>query len=300
VVRSRAIVIAGCCCLSTLASAEPNAPELQAQGEDLAKQGRFTEAIDAFKSADKIEQTATHACLIALAYTRRELWPQAEIWLSMCQIRANPKDPLPDWASTEQDQIDQRLAAANIAPVKIVVEPADAKPKVTVSSFAPDEQFSPRTIHLPPGKHQIIVSAPGYEDAHQLLDIKDKTPQDVTIKLQRQGEGQHGGAAESNHLPRNLMIAGGAAIALGFGALGWWSYEQGQLDTASKMGNTTDYDAHSGRWDAAKWSTYGLWTVGGALAITGVVLKARHHEEVPAVTVAPLPGGGVLAVGWSR
>ena len=46
--------------------------DLQARGEDQARQGHYTEAIDSFKAADRLEPSAAHACLIALAYVRRE------------------------------------------------------------------------------------------------------------------------------------------------------------------------------------------------------------------------------------
>src|SRR5690242_5920614 len=70
-VRFHAIVVAGLwCALPAPVHAETPA-ELQAKGEQLAKDGRFSEAIDAFKAADRIERRASHACLIALAYTRR-------------------------------------------------------------------------------------------------------------------------------------------------------------------------------------------------------------------------------------
>jgi hypothetical protein len=279
--------------------ADPTAGDLQAQGEDLAKQGRFSEAIDSFKAADKLAPSATHACLIALAYTRRELWPQAEVWLALCQVRANEKDPLPEWAPAEQDQINERLAAANVAAVQIEVQPPDAGAKLTVSSFAPDEVFSPRTIHLPPGIHQIIAHAPGYGDQNQLVDIKDKTPQHVVIKLQKAEEGPRlppvAGPERPTSSGKTLMIAGGATILVGFGTWAWMGYERSKLtDTYG------EYTTHEGRYDVARVATIGLWAVGAGLAITGYVLHSRHHDEAPAVGVAPTHGGGMLSLEWAR
>jgi hypothetical protein len=124
-----------------IAAAQPADPvALRAQGEELARSGRYSEAIDRFKQADRIKPNAANACLIALAYTRRELWPQAEVWLDTCRGRATPADPQPDWAPTEAKQIRERLAVANVAPVEVVVTPPNAE--VTVSSFALDESFT--------------------------------------------------------------------------------------------------------------------------------------------------------------
>src|SRR5207302_641157 len=175
-------------CSSTVAGAQ-SAQDLQTEGEKAAKEGNYAGAIEKFKAADRVEPRASHACLIALAYTRRNLWPQAEIFRTKCHERATAGDPLPDWIGTADKQIDDAITSANVAEVTIVVEPAEATDaQLTVSSFAPDEKFPPRAIHLPPGIHQVFASATGFEVGSHLVDVKDKTPQKIVIKLYRPGE----------------------------------------------------------------------------------------------------------------
>ena len=125
------------------------AAERVAAGEQLAKEGRLTEAIESFKAADKLEQRAKHACLIALAYIRRELWPQAEIFMTRCHQRATAGDPVPDWAALAEKQMNERLSSAKVSAVHIRIEPTAlaATAKISVSSFPADETFAPRTIH---------------------------------------------------------------------------------------------------------------------------------------------------------
>ena len=74
-----------------------DADTLTAQGEQLAHDGEYSRAIETFKKADALAPSAKHACLIGLAYIRRELWSQAEIFLDRCKQRATAADPLPDW-----------------------------------------------------------------------------------------------------------------------------------------------------------------------------------------------------------
>jgi hypothetical protein len=290
---------------ASVAHAEPSAPELQAEGEQLAKDSRFSEAIDKFKAADKIQPTASHACLIALAYTRRELWPQAEIFLARCHERATPADPLPDWVPVAEQQIQDRLATANAAAVTIDVSPPNAKAQLTVSSFAPDETFAPRTIHLPPGHHVILAEAEGYEPARAEVLIETKDPKRVTIELHEKA----GKVVEPKHVQpwsnpplahepspwsKRLLVGGLVVGGAGLVATGLMSYEY----YAAKK-TAADWDSHIDTYRSSRIAAISLLAVGGGLAITGLLL--HHGDEHAAVAAAPLPeGGAMIAVGWSR
>src|SRR5688572_10205627 len=132
-------------CYASSPAVADGAASKVARGEELAKQGRLTEAIDSFKAADKIEKRAKHACLIALAYIRRELWPQAEIFLTMCHERAKgTSDPVPDWVPLAEQTLKERLAKAKVAAVKIRIAPdsLSSQALIAVSSFEPDELFA--------------------------------------------------------------------------------------------------------------------------------------------------------------
>jgi hypothetical protein len=288
-VRYGAVLI-GLVLAPAIATAEDPAA-LRSEGEVLARVGRFSEAIDKFKAADRIKPAAANACLIALAYTRRELWPQAEIWLTTCRDRATPGEPAPDWAPAAAQQIHDRLAAANVAPVEIVVTPRQAE--ITVSSFALDEKFSARTIHLPMGRHAFIASAPGYEDGHAQLVVDDKTPKRVEIALQRRGVPTHG--------PRAFRVAGivaGGAAVVAAGA-GIWFGVQARSDADHISSHTMDMwtpddERTFEHGQTANSRMIGAYIASGALLVTGGVLYylgARTHLE-PVVT----PGSAGLAI----
>lgn len=276
---------------------------LQAKGEQLAKDGRFGEAIDAFKAADKIQPRASHACLIALAYTRRELWPQAELYLSICHERAKAGDPLPDWVGLADQQIRERLAAANVVEVAIDVKPANAQ--VTVSSFAPDEVFAPRTIHLPLGTHVIFAKADGYEPAQTTLAITTKSPQHIEIELKPIASTPAPDVAEplpttTEKRGKPLIIAGGAAIGAGVLAHLWMGYEHGKLQDAHDGNDPALYSDHSGRYDTARIATIGLYGAGAVCLGIGLYLRSTS-PEAPAIAAVPLAEGGALvSIGWAR
>lgn len=269
--------------------------DLQAKGEQLAKDGRYGEAIDAFKQADRLEPKASHACLIALAYMRRESWPQAELFLSICHQRAGKADPLPDWVPLADQQIKERLQAANVAEVTIEVKPADAHASVTVSSFAPDEVFEPRTIHLPVGRHVLFARAEGHPNAQQTITLDGTAPQHVVIDLDAQPA-----RPTPVETPRKrgtaLLVAGGITVLAGAGTHAWMAYERTFLTTTPQ-----EWDDHNKLFDVAKYSTIGLYTVGAGLIVTGIILRrSTPSTETPVVSAVPLDGGAFVSVGWQR
>ena len=317
--RLQAIVAATVLAGAAVARAQqPTAAQLQAEGEQDAKDGNYAAAIDKFKAADRIEERASHACLIALAYTRRNLWPQAEIFRTECHERVSASDPLPEWMPVADKQIDAAIASANVAAVTIQVEPAEAsaQAEVTVSSFAPDEKFPPRTIHLPPGIHQIFATAPGYAEGHQLIEIKDgdKTPRTIVIRLHRPEDvaGPSAVPAEpsatahasggTSRVPWILIGAGGT-LAVAGGILHATVLRNAYNRLADAKDPTAYMNADNGDYERDRKIVLGLY---GAAAVTigiGVVLKYtvfKHHDEVPAVSFIPGQGGGLVTVGWTR
>ena len=290
-VRFHAIVIAAVMYGAGVAAAE-SAAELQAEGERAAKDGDYAGAIDKFKAADRIEPRASHACLIALAYTRRNLWPQAEIFKTQCHERASPSDPLPDWMGAADRQIDNAIAAANVAEVTISVDPSDAL--ITVSSFALDEKFPPRVIHLAPGVHQISASAPGYEDDHRVVQITDKTPQHIVIELHKKGT-----VTRSASKVPWIVVGIGGAIAVSGAIVEATVYNTARNDYMNDYGNANK----ESDWERLRDVVIGCYVVGGLAVGTGIVLKYtvfEDRQDAPVVSFIPRDGGGLVSVGWNR
>jgi hypothetical protein len=203
-----------------------------------------------------------------------------------------------------EQQIQDRLATANAAPVTLDVSPPSAPVQLTVSSFAPDETFGPRTIHLPPGRHTVIAEAPGFQTARVEVVIETREPKKVTIELVPTGavaEPPHHppppAVVTATHSPwgKRLMIGGAILAGAGVATYGWMSYEWNQLRTQDQ-GQYTD---HSSNYDTARVATISLWAAGGVALIGGYLL--HRHDERASVAAVPLPGGGgMLSVGWSR
>jgi tetratricopeptide (TPR) repeat protein len=302
-VRAQAIVLAGLGALAlapAAAHAGPDADELKARGERLAKNGRYSEAIEAFKAADRLEPRASHACLIALAYTRRELWPQAEIYMERCHGRATASDPEPEWVPQAEALIEERLRQVDVAPVEISTEPALPGVKLSISSFAPDETFGPRTIHLPSGHHTVIARAEGYEVERRELDVTGRALRRVVIKMWKVGERPRA----PSELGRYLVYGGlGVGVAGAAAHVLWYRGNLDRLRQARDEYDLRTYRSVEPAYDVSRWTTVGLYAIGGAAVIAGGILHLRSggRRAEAAVTLLPRPeGGGVVAVEWAR
>jgi hypothetical protein len=326
-VRILAIAAAGVVALAPAVARADRREDLQQQGEQQAKDGRFADAIESFKQADKIQPRASHACLIALAYTRRELWSQAQLWMATCHQRESATDPLPDWVPLADKQIDERLKTANVAAVTIEVKPAGAKAKFWVSSFAPDEVFEPRTITLPFGTHVIFAKLDGSDapPRQHTVQITDKAPKRVEIDFDNKPTPPESGSgmpmmvppetppAPSNGLSNALIIGGAVAIGAGVAFhVSTIGPRNQMLDANAELEATAMTPADVARWqmkygpaetrfDRARALTIGFYVVGAGVALTGYLIRNKRSPEAATVGATPLPeGGAFVSVGWTR
>lgn len=312
VVRILAIAVAGLLVAAGDVRADQR-EELQAKGEQLAKDGRFGDAIESFKAADRIATRASHACLIALAYTRLERWPQAELFLATCHERAKAGDPLPDWVPLADQQIKERLRTARVAEVSFEVRPPVTGARITVSSFAPDEVFEPRTIYLPRGNHVIFAKAEGYADKQVTVQIKDLTPQTVVIDFAPPAATPEPTPAptptpmpetpvkEPSRLGLYLMIGGGVAAIVGASSHVKMGDAREPLVEANDENDPNKWDRNIENYRRLRAFTITCYVISAGLVVTGYVLRKRSQRETASIAAVPLPeGGAFVSVGWSR
>lgn len=263
------------------------ADDFVAAGEALAKRGEYSLAIEAFKQADATRPRAVHACLIALSYTRRELWAQAEIALASCHARAERGDPLPPWVDALDRRLAEKLDAVNVAPVAIRVEPPSPAAMLSISSFLPDELFSPRVVHLAPGTYTVAARVPGRGRVTSTVVVVDRTPQTVTL--------QFGPRRVPSKVP-SLVIGAGGLIAAGGLASDLFGVQpvRSRIKDAAAARDGAAWAEHSEVFDRRRALTLGMFA-GAALAVgVGVALRFTVYRRGVAVAVDPT---GVALVG---
>jgi hypothetical protein len=174
------------------------------------------------------------------------------------------------------------------AELTIVVTPQYAAATLTVSSFEPDEVFTPRTIHVPRGTLVVVAHAHGYRDQQRVVVIDSAQPRTLTIDMTARLEAVEPAYAHS------LRIAGIASVGLGVVAAA----------LAVKFGATARSDAdllarhpagtpwtHDDRLTfdegtGANRDMYVSWIASGALVVAGATLYylgVRAHVA-PVVT----------------
>ncbi len=137
---------------------------------------------------------------------------------------------------------------------------------------------TPIDVALPPGPHEIVVSADGHREVHRTVTIAQGETAPLELQLQS--------LADRGHRPRfPLAIIGlGGALLVG----GTIAYATSEADTGE------NYQYRDTR-------AFGLTLVGGGLVAIGIgsylwVTGKRIPENSP--TIALVPGGGYL--GWGR
>jgi len=285
---------------ATTAHAQPATPdaELVARGEELARSGEFSRAIVAFKQADKLHASAANACRIGLAYTRRELWSQAELFFARCKDRATAADPPPPWLAAAETALTAKLAEIDAAPIDVRVDAPGAL--ISISSFPPDEQFAPRAIHLSPGNYMIVARAPDREPAKVAVAVEARTAQIVTLVLPHPPPPPPPPPTRDQKIGRVLLWTAAGAAVVGVAAHGLAAYEHSQLDDARTANDPVAWDHHAGDFETARAIAIGGYTIAVAAAITGAILHSHGPENSPVLTGTADAHGASVGLEWRR
>lgn len=298
-------VLFACLAQAGVASAGPVADEVAA-GEALAQKGRWTDAIVAFKRADEAGPRATHACLIGLAYLRRELPTQARYYFDLCRARATASDTLPDWLGLAEEQLASLSVNARLVPLTVRLRNAPADAKIELSA-APGEQFLPLVLHLPPGKHLVTAHAAGARAVDAVIELRDGSPRELVLAFAvPAASGKPAPPTRRDETPpsRLPLVVGGLGAATLAGGLAYHLVAfKPARDELAAAPDPASYDRLEGRFDRRRQILFAMYGVGAAAAVTGAVLHLTGTERsarAPIVTAQLGREASGITLEWRR
>jgi hypothetical protein len=247
--------------------------------------------------------------------------------MAACRERADKRDPLPDWFTLAEKELRTKLARAKTATITIRIQPETPNAKISISSFAPDEVFAPRPIHLPRGAHVLKVIVDDVEVASREVAVIDDTAQEITFDLDAKPEPpptpkpvvepppiitpptpapapapREVSRQPSRTVPWAFAITG-AALLVGGGAYHVFAFAptRDDLAAAAKNPDPAPYAQLEPEFETRRRTTLVLYGAGAAMLVTGLVLRATvYRSSSVQIGAAPTAGGAVVSVELRR
>ena len=306
-----AVVLAVVLC-APLGHAQGNAAAAQVlfeQGRAAMAAKEYDKACERFRASDKIDpQVGTKFNLAECERLRGNLATAWELFRAV-SAKLQPHDQRLTVASGRAAALEQRLPRVTLrlapgAPPDTSVR--IGKMKLGVAAFG-------APLPLDPGKHNIVVSAPGFET--NVITVKLKEGEQRTIDVgPKKGPGgptptEPGEDAHPSWIERHTWSTVTAVLALGLGGAGigvgaaaWSSYDELVIDCAGTTAGCADEDVDSLRTKTIAANV--LLGTAGAAAITSLVMfffveesapeepGADAADETPETAIVPVPYTG--------
>lgn len=199
---------------------------LATEGKNAYQAGKYEEAIEFLKKAERQYHAPTHQYLMALSHEGLKQYVEAlELHYSIVN------ESLPENASQvlhdTQDRAAEKIKELEprIAKLVVEVEPADLDEiKVVVNEHALSADLLGVPRRSNPGKKTIEVSAPGYETQTRQVELEEGGEERLTIRMVRSSgdaaEASVSGAStavqDGDHSPNRTLAYG----AFGIGVVG--------------------------------------------------------------------------------
>lgn len=156
-----------------------DADELVRQGLELRRAGRDAEALARFQEAYDVAKTPRNAAQVGLCLQALGRWSEADPFLSEAlSATSNP------WVIKNRETLKESLESvkSRVGRIEVLGEPAGARVDVNgrnVGSLPLRE-----AILVNEGSADILVSAPGYDDATRTVQVTGNSYQRVVMRLQ--------------------------------------------------------------------------------------------------------------------
>jgi tetratricopeptide (TPR) repeat protein len=292
---------------STEATVEQRRSEARAkyqQGADAYSAGHYKDAVDLFLAADHLASNAPLSFNIARAYERLSDDAGALRWYRD-YLRREPSAENAAAVRALIATLAHALQKKGVQQLTVLTSPTGAT--VTV-----DDQplgVTPWTGELPPGNHHVLLSARGYLELEQDVELSADQPQDLSARLSQRGPANDAVSAAPSadspptaHKPAGLgrkqlgiwpwVALGTGAAALG-GALTFEFLRRSSESDAKPQLSQLDYQRVLDREQSRQQVARILLGVGGVLSAAGglmLVLDSGASAPATSAGLSCLPG----------
>jgi hypothetical protein len=292
------------------AHAEPSNSEkgrattLMDTGAERLGQGRYAQALEAFKQADAIMDVPVTR--VAVAQTLEKLGRLVEARDAAVQATRMPmgsNEPEPfTMARVQAAKIIVDLEV-RIPTLAVFVEnlPPDVTPLVRIDGapLAQDKLGLPQRVN--PGSHRVTLSAPGWEEVEEEISISERATNRVALGLRRRATQPSVEASHSTSTPP-LVYAGFAVGVAGLVAstvTGILSSDR-EADAKQKCsgpGCAAEFDRNMSASDNLRWaSNLSLGVAAAGVGVGTAALLTSGDQRLPPASTA-LGSLGLLSIG---
>jgi tetratricopeptide (TPR) repeat protein len=281
------------------AQLQKQAEEKNAAAKEAYNAGDFAAALRLFKEAHAFYPSERYLFNAAKSCTRLKDY-EGTIYFYERYLQANPVAADRAVVTDEIAQLRKALAAQGLVELTVTSTPAGAAIAVPIERKT-EVVETPGTLFLAPGKYVVTLTLAKHKAYEETVTLTAGMASVVQAELEAEEtvEPDRGSPWQT----AALVAAGvGAAAAVGGGVLMYLGYSDIAAANSKYDDKEIEYPTYSSRYSDGK-SEYvgGLWLTigGGALAAAGLAAYLLlPDEELPAVTVQPLPDGlGITVFG---
>jgi tetratricopeptide (TPR) repeat protein len=253
------------------------------QGAAAYSSGRYTEAIDLFRQADRLTPSAALSFNIARAYEKIGDGPSTLAWYRD-YLRRSPRAQDAAEVGRSIDRLEAELAGKGVQQVTVLSTPSGA-------TIVMDDQpvgVTPWTGELSPGTHGVSIRLRGYADAEQTFVLSSADAMDVSVLLDPESSTSSPRlltSAGSREVPMDTQPASrsrvtrtlgivslGAGVASLGGALAFEMMRRSSADDAKNESEQLRAAEHLNDAESQATTARILAGVGAALTVTGGIL----------------------------
>lgn len=168
------------------AVARASARASMVRGDEALEGGRYFEALEAYRVADRLVRAPTTA--LALGRAHLALGRLVEAQDALLRAARHPVDDASPEAYVRASEDAARLVRElepRLPALDLHVSPPAARPALRIDGVPIPMTGSETILRLDPGAHRVEVSAPGYEEASRSITVAERDRRRMRVELPR-------------------------------------------------------------------------------------------------------------------